>query len=494
MTRREVTLAMSALIACMFVASLSNLLLLTALPSIAADLKATQAHYTWMITAAMLMIAVSTPLWGRLSDIFDPKRLMQGCVALYVAGSLVASTAQTAWVIIACRVCTGICAAGIIVLLQTISAAIMSSRERAGWIGYRAAALSVATLGAPFFGGLVTEHLGWRACFLVGLPFAVVSIALLQRTLHLPPRTVARPRIDWAGAALLALGILALTLWISVTGPNEGFFAPVSLLVAGLGIALLAIFIAVERRAAMPIMPLELLRRRDVLMCVVASATGGVAMFAGAVFLSQYLQIGRGLSPSASGLMALPEAGGSLIASIVTARLISRRGHYKRTLVIGATLMAISFGLLASIGPQTPLWCVAVYIAVLGASLGVTAETLSIVVQNGVPSRLVGTASALVGFFRIAGGMVSIAVFGAILGSRVTGDVAASGAAGFDGRTVPSPGLLPEPLAGVVAAAYADGVAFLYLLCIPVALVMMAALMALPAGTLSDEDPWRQND
>lgn len=489
MTDREVALAMSALIACMFVAMLSNLVVLTAMPRIAADLHATQAHYTWIITSSMLTIAVCTPIWGRISDLLDKKLLMQSCVAGYVCCSFIASLAQAPWVIIACRVGIGICAAGIIVLLQTISAAIMSPLKRARWIGYRAAALSVATVGAPSLGGFVTEHLGWRACFLVGLPFAIASIILLQRTLHLPRRPAKRPQIDWAGALLLALGIIGLMLWVSVAGPNRGYFAPLSLAVLGAGVGLLALAVTVELKVPLPILPLELFRQRDVLLCVIASVAAGVGMFGCAVFLSQYLQIGRGLSPSIAGLMALPEAGGSLVASIFTARVISRHGHYKRTLVVGASMLLAGYVLLASIGTDTSLLLIALYVALLGAGLGVTGETLSIVVQNAVGQSLAGAAGALVAFFRMLGGIGSVAVLGAVLAAQVGTHIAASGVPGFDPHSVPQPTLLPEPLRDVVQAAYAEGIAFVYLLCIPVALIMLIALAALPAGSLSDENP-----
>ncbi|MFW2830947.1 MFS transporter [Sphingomonas sp. ID0503] len=490
MTEREVALAMIALTASLFVAHLSNLIVLTAMPRITADLHATQAHYTWIITASMLTLAVSTPIWGRISDALNKKLLMQVCVAAYVSFSFVASLAPSPWVIIACRVGIGICAAGIIVLMQTISAAIMSSRARARWIGYRAAAMSVATVGAPSIGGFVTEHLGWRACFLIGIPFAIISILLLRRNLHLPPRVAAgRIKVDWIGAILLAAGVIALLLWISVTGPNRGFFSPIGGGLLVLAIALLAVMTLVELRVALPILPLDLFRSRDITLCVIASACAGVGFFGSAVFLAPYLQIGRGLSPSEAGLMALPEAGGSLVASLLTARIISRHGRYKPTLIVGAAILLGGFVLLATIGQTTSFLLVAVYVALVGAGLGVTGETLTIVVQNAAKIGIVGAAGALVGFFRVLGGIAGVAVLGLILTTSVQADITATGVTGFDPSRIPMLPALQPALRTAVEAAYAQGAAIVYLCCIPVALVMLVAMTMLSAGSLSDENP-----
>ena len=489
MTDREVALAMIALIVSMFVAMLSNLVVLTAMPRITADLHATQAHYTWIITSSMLTIAVCTPIWGRISDLLNKKLLMQLCVAGYVLSSFVASLAPAPWVIIACRVGIGICAAGMIVLMQTISAAIMSPRKRAKWIGYRAAAMSVATVGAPSLGGIITEHIGWRACFLVGIPFAVISIVLLQRTLHLPKLETGRIKVDWPGAILLAGGIIGLMMWISVTGPNQGFFSPFSLAVLGAGVLLIVIAVMVELKVSVPILPLDLFRQRDVLLCVLASAGTGIGLFGSAVFLAPYLQIGRGLGPSTAGLMALPEAAGGLIASLLTARVISRHGHYKPTLVVGSIILLAGFLLLSTIGTSTSFVLVGLYVAMVGAGLGVTGETLTIVVQNAVKQGLAGSAGALVAFFRILGGVAGVAVLGAVLSMHVGSEIAQDGIAGFDTHTVPLLSALAEPLRSAVQTAYAHGVAIVYLCCVPVALVILASMFMLSAGSLSDDNP-----
>lgn len=489
MSRRDVSLAMIALIASMFVAMLSNLVVLTAMPRITADLHASQAHYTWIITSSMLTIAVCTPIWGRVSDVLNKKLLMQLCVGGYVLSSIIASVAPSPWVIIACRVGIGICAAGMIVLMQTISAAIMSARERAKWIGYRAAAMSVATVGAPSLGGFVTEHLGWRACFLVGIPFAIISIIMLERTLHLPASTKSRVKVDWLGALLLAAGIISLMVWISVTGPDRGYFSPGGLALLAAGAALLTAAIAVELRVSIPILPLDLFKQRDVLLCVLASAGAGVAFFGSAVFLAPYLQIGRGLSPSTAGLMALPEAGGGLLASLLTARVISRDGRYKPTLIVGSVVLLAGFLLLSTIGETTSFTLIGLYVALVGAGLGVTGETLTIVVQNAVKQGLAGSAGALIAFFRIMGGVAGVAVLGAILTMHVTAEVASGGLAGYNGRTVPLLTALAEPLRSAVQAAYAHGVAVVYLCCVPVALVILCSMLMLGAGSLSDDSP-----
>jgi MFS family permease len=490
MTQREVALAMIALIASMFVAMLSNLVLLTAMPRITAELHATQAHYTWIVTSSMLTIAVCTPIWGRISDLLNKKLLMQVCVGGYVLSSFIASLAPVPILIILCRISIGVCAAGMIVLMQTISVAIMSARERARWIGYRAAAMSVATVGAPSLGGLITEHFGWRACFLVGIPFAVASIILLQKTLHLPPRDRGgKVKIDWLGALLLGTGIVLMMIWVSIAGPNEGWTSPTAWAVFGAGIIVLVISVLFELRVSMPILPLELFRQKEVLLCVLASASAGVGFFASAVFLAQYLQIGRGLGPSTAGLMALPEAAGSLIASLLTARIISRHGHYKPTLMVGSLILVGGFIMLATLTSTTPYVLVGLYVAMVGAGLGVTGETLTIVVQNAVRKGTAGTAGALVAFFRILGGVVGVAALGAILSGHVGREMKAVGYLDYDPHSIPQIWKLTGPLQAAVETAYVHGASLVYLICVPVALVMLVSMYFLPHGSLSDDNP-----
>jgi len=490
MTLREINLAMIALTMSIFVAMLSNLVVLTALPRIVADLKGTQAAYTWIITSSMLTITVCTPIWGRISDLLNKKRLMQLCVVGYVLASVVAGLAPAVWVMIACRVIIGICAGGIIVLMQSISVAITSPRHRAKWIGYRGAVMSVATVGAPSLGGFITEHFGWRWCFFVGVPVAIASIIMVQRTLRLPanpPMPEPRPTVDWAGALLLSCGITAVMLWVSVVGPGAGWMSPQGLALIALGMCILAFTIGFELRVPFPILPVELFRQREVLLCVLAAVGTGIAFFGSSVFLAIYLQIGRGLRPDVAGLMALPEAAGTLIGAMVGSRFIARHGRYRIVIIVGSGMILTGFAVLATIGTTTPLALVGVCVALIGGGLGMAAENLVLVVQTAVASSKVGAAGALVAFFRILGGVLCVAVMGAILSAHVAAEMMHSGVTDYDASSVPNVERLSGALRVLIEAAYAHGASLVYLACVPAALLILGCALLLPERTLEPD-------
>jgi MFS family permease len=490
MSEREVSLSMIALTMSLFVAMLSNLVVLTALPRIVADLRGSQAAYTWIVTASMLTIAVCTPVWGRMSDMVNKKLMIQLSVAGYVLFSVCAGMAPAAWVIIVCRVGIGVSAAGIIVMMQSISADIMAARNRARWIGYRSVAMSVGTVIAPSLGGFITEHFGWRCCFFVGVPFAVASIVMVQRTLRLPaPRGGNLSGIDLPGAILLAAGIVTLMLWVSVVGPDHGRASAFGIMVLLGGALLLGLAIAIELRARAPMLPLELFRQREVLLCVLAGIGTGAGFFGSAVFLAPYLQLGRGLNPSLAGLMALPEAGGAMISALIASRIIARQGRYKNTLIVGALFIVAGFGLLSTLGSATPFIYVGAYVALVGGGLGIVSENLVLVVQNTVKQNRVGSVGALVVFFRMLGGVFSVAILGALLSAHVAAEIGAHGVPGYDPRTVPELAILIEPLRTIVQAAYAHGVAAIYLVCVPPALLVLVSVCLLRERRLATEIP-----
>jgi MFS family permease len=489
MSVRDSQWAMAALTLSLFVANLSNLVVLTALPRIVSDLRGTQGAYTWIITASMLTITVCTPIWGRMSDVLDRKRLIQACVAGYVLASVCAGLAGLIWIIIAARVAIGVCAAGIIVLMQSISVEITNPRDRAKWIGYRGAVMSVASISAPSLGGFVTQHFGWRCCFFISVPIAVASIALLQRTLRLPPhdRTIT-VQVDWLGAALLGGGIVLVMLYISVLGPGRGWFSPAAVGALLTGAAVLVGAILFEMRAARPMLPLELFRQRDVVMCALAGAGTGIALFGSAVFLAIYLQIGRGLSPQTAGLMALPEAAGTFLASLAASRLIARGGRYKSVLIAGGSMVTLGFAGLGTIGSTTPLAIIGVCVALVGAGLGAVSENLVLVVQTLAPRGAAGSSGALVSFFRMLGGVLCVAVLGAVLSSRVAHEVQARGLAHFD-HELPKLATLPATARMILETAYAHGGAAVYWHCVPAGGLILLCAVLLRDRALEDHAP-----
>jgi len=487
MSLRDVNLSMAGLTMALFVAALSNLIVLTALPRIVADLHGNQPAYTWIISASMLTMTVCMPIWGRMSDVVDKKRLIQASVFGYVLASACAGLAASTEVIIGCRIAIGGCASGIIILMQAIAAQITTPRHRAKWIGYQGAAMSVATVGAPTLGGIIAEHLGWRWCFFLAIPVAIVSIGMLQRTLHLPARNATRPRIDWLGALLVAGSVVTLLLWVSLFGPRNGWSSASALFSLIGGCILLVACIAVERRVTAPILPLDLLRTRDVLLGIIGSYATGFAFFSSAVFLALFLQVGRGFSPQVAGLMAGPEALATLLASLISSRFIAHHGRYRRWLIGGAAMVVLGFVLLSTIGTQTPLVFIGLCVALIGGGLGMVAENLTLVVQTSVAAGRVGSAGALVAFFRMIGGVSAVAGLGTLLSYRVVTYTHAHGLALDAGSSLPKLSVLPPASRLILEAAYASGAAWLYLACVPVAAALLACVFLLSNRTLDAE-------
>ncbi|WP_448630364.1 MDR family MFS transporter [Cellulomonas soli] len=496
MTHREVLEALSGILLGMFVSILATSLVSSSLPRIITDLGGSQSAFTWVVTATLLTTTVTTPIWGKLADLFDRKMLIQIALVLSVVSSALAGLSQTTGQLIAARAFQGIGAGGLTALATVLIADIISPRERGRYMGYTGAIMALGMIGGPLIGGVVTDGPGWRWNFFFGLPFAVGAIVVLQRTLHLAPRPRRVVRIDYAGAALLSAGIATLLLWITFVGDSFAWGSWQTAAMVGGSLALLALAVLVESRAAEPIIPLRLFRNRTLVLAVVASISVGIALFGTSVFLSQYMQLARGKTPTQSGLMTIPMVAGMVLASTLSGRYISRSGHYKRFMVAGAITLTAGLALMGTIHYDTEFTLVAVYMAMLGAGVGMLMQNLVLAVQNTLDVQDIGAGTATVAFFRSLGGTVGVSVLGAVLGSRV-GDLIVEGLvrigidpsamAGGTG-TLPDLATLPEPVRVVVESAFGDGIAELFLLAVPVALVSLVAvcfLREVPLGTRS---------
>jgi Na+/melibiose symporter-like transporter len=354
--------------------------------------------------------------------------------------------------------------------------------------------MAVATVGGPLLGGLLvdTSWLGWRWCFYVGVPFAAVALVLLQRTLHLPV-TRRRVRIDYLGAAFLTAGVSGLLIWVTLAGDQFAWASvETALFLAGSVVAIVA-FVVTELRAAEPIVPLRLFRDRTTTLAIVASVAIGVAMFGSTVFLGQYLQISRGYSPTAAGLLTIPMVGGLLVSSTVSGILITRHGRWKRFLVAGSLLVTAGFALLATIDHETNMVLLGVFLFVLGVGIGMTMQNLVLAVQNTVAARDLGAASSAVAFFRSLGGTIGVAVLGAVLDSRV-GQLTAQGLAGVPGAAQGSGGAgladladAPPAVRALIAAAYGDATGRIFAVSAVVAVVAVAAIVFIREVALRTE-------
>ncbi|ALO09788.1 Putative transporter [Streptomyces venezuelae] len=483
MTHRQIMEALSGLLLGMFVAILSSTIVSNALPQIITDLGGGQSAYTWVVTAALLAMTATTPLWGKLADLFSKKLLVQAALVIYVAGSVVAGLSQSTGMLIACRVVQGIGVGGLTALSQIILAAMIAPRERGRYSGYLGATFAVATVGGPLLGGVITDTdwLGWRWCFYVGVPFAIIALIVLQKTLNLP--VVKRQvKVDWAGAFFISAAVSLLLVWVTFAGDKYDWMSwQTAVMVLG-SIALGGIFVLVESKASEPIIPLRLFRNRTITLASLASLFVGVAMFAGTVFFSQYFQLARNESPTMSGVLTIPMIAGLFVSSTVSGLIITKTGKWKAWLVSGGALAAGGLGMLGTIRYDTTYWHIAIFMAVLGLGLGMMMQNLVLCTQNQVDPADLGAASSVVTFFRSLGGAVGVSALGAVMAHRVTDYVkegmaelgpkaaAAMGQSG-SGSGIPDMDKLPGPIRTVMESAYGHGVGDVFLYSAPFALL-----------------------
>ncbi|MGW2819306.1 MFS transporter [Streptomyces sp. NPDC001415] len=483
MTHRQIMEALSGLLLGMFVAILSSTIVSNALPHIISDLGGGQSAYTWVVTASLLAMTATTPLWGKLSDLFSKKLLVQIALVIYVSGSIVAGLSQSSGMLIACRVVQGIGVGGLSALAQIIMAAMISPRERGRYSGYLGATFAVATVGGPLLGGLITDTdwLGWRWCFYVGVPFAIIALIVLQKTLKLP--VVKRDvKVDWTGAFLISAAVSLLLVWVTFAGNKYDWISWQTYAMVGGSIVLGALFVLAESKASEPIIPLRLFRNRTITLASLASLFVGVAMFAGTVFFSQYFQLARGKTPTMSGVMTIPMIGGLFVASTVSGQVITKTGKWKAWLVSGGVLVTAGLGLLGTMRYDTPYWHLSIYMALMGLGIGMMMQNLVLCTQNQVSPADLGSASSVVVFFRSLGGAVGVSALGAVMANRVTHYVtdgltalgpqgAAAAKSGGGSGTIPDLATLPAPIRTVIESAYGHGVGDVFLYAAPCALL-----------------------
>ncbi|MFF0657749.1 MDR family MFS transporter [Micromonospora tulbaghiae] len=497
MSKRQTLEALSGLLLVLFVAMLSSTVVSTALPKIIGALNGSQTQYTWVVTATLLTATATTPIWGKLADLFNKKLLIQVAIVVFLVGSIAAGFAQSAGQLIAARAFQGIGVGGLQALVQVAIAAMIPPRERGRYNGYLGGVMALATVGGPLLGGLIvdTSWLGWRWCFFVGVPVAAVALFLLQITLNLPTVRRDNVKIDYLGATLIAAGVSVLLIWISFVDDSFAWASWQTGAMVGGSVLLLALAVWVEARAAEPVVPLHIVRERTTALAILGSLAVGMAMFGGAVFLGQYFQIGRGYSPTEAGLLTIPMMAGVLISSIVAGRMITATGKIKPYIVFGSVVLVIGFAMLGTIDHETSLVLVGLAMFIVGVGVGMTMQNLVLAVQNTVALSDIGAASASVAFFRSLGGTIGVSVLGAVLARRVTdritGDLAAAGipASGGGGGSTLNLDALPEPVRQIVRAAYGDATGHIFLISAAIAVVgIVAALLLRPVTLRSSLD------
>ena len=493
MTHRQVLESLSGLLMGLFVAVLASTVVSTSLPKIISDLKGDQTAYTWVVVSTLLATTVSTPIWGKFADLFNRKMLVQVSLVVFVVGSALAGLSENTDTLIVFRVLQGLGAGGLLSLVQVIISDIISPRERGRYVGLLGAVIAVGTAGGPLLGGLITDSIGWRWNFYVSVPFAIVGLILIQRTLRLPKRPARKVSIDYAGALLIAAGVSLLLIWVSLAGNQFEWNSPISWGMAVGSVLLLVAAVIVEINVKEPILPMGLFKDRTFTLVVVASLTVGVALFSSSVFLSQYWQLSRGANPTQSGLLSLPQVIGSLVASTLIGVVISRTGKWKRWMVLGASLLTVGLAMMSTIRLDTEIVFVSIYLALMGLGLGMVMQNLVLVVQNSVDVRQLGAASSAVAFFRSLGGTLGVSVLGAVLASRVS-TIVGEGIGAIDAPagelkalatgTIPNVSELSKPVRDLVEGAYGQGIGEIFLIAAPLAFVTLLAIIFLPKAEL----------
>ncbi len=459
MTRRQL-LTFSGLLMAMLLASLDQTIVSTALPTIVRDLGGLD-QLSWVVTAYLLTATVSTPVWGRASDLYGRKTLFQASISVFLAGSALSGVAGSLGELIAFRALQGLGAGGLMTLAMAIVADIVSPRERGRYQGYIQMVFVLASVAGPLLGGLFAEHLSWRWVFYVNLPIGAAALATITSTLDQPGER-SRARIDYTGAALLA-GALSSVLLVTTWGGREYAWGSAEVIgLSGLAAALLIGFVAQERRAPEPLLPLRLFREPvfNVVSLVLFLTT--FAFFAAIVFMPVFLQVVTGASATSSGLLLLPLLLATTITTGVIGRIITRTGRYKLFPAIGLSLMAVGLILFAQMDAGTSRATASAFMVVFGLGFGMVSQVLVVAIQNAVDRRDIGIATASANLFRALGGSVGVAVFGAV----------------FAGGIDSSPGVDPAA-AHASPSAVADSLQSVFGLAAPIAILGALAVLLL---------------
>jgi len=475
--RREVLIVLPGLLLALILAMLDQLVVSTALPRIVGDLGGLN-HLSWVVTAYVLASTITTPLYGKLGDLYGRKRLLITAVVIFLVGSALSGQAHSMDQLIAFRALQGLGAGGLMVGAIATIGDLVSPRERGQYMGYMMAAMMVAMIAGPLVGGYITDTLSWRWIFYINMPVGGAALAYIIATLHLPRLRVAH-KIDYLGAGILAAGATAIVL-VTTWGGNQyawGSAPIVSLIVVG--VLATAAFIWWENRAVEPILPMHVFRNRNFTIATAMSFLLGLAMFGAMTFLPLYQQTIQKASPTVSGLMLIPMMLGSTVTSLIAGQVTVRTGRYKALPIIGGAVMTVGMLLLAHLGPATSRWTSAAFFVIFGIGMGFLMQITTLIAQNSVDARDMGVASSSRSFFQQIGGSIGVSIFGVVfyralrssMAARLHGPLPASFGSQLNPQQV---GTMHGPLLQAILASISHGIDTVFIWATPATVIVFA--------------------
>ena len=471
---RRLWFVLGALMLTMLLAALDQTIVSTALPRITSELNGL-GQLSWVVTAYLLTSTASTPIWGKISDLYGRKIMLQSAIVIFLIGSALAGAAQSMSWLIVTRGIQGLGGGGLMVLAIAVIADVIPPRERGRYTGLFGGVFAVSSIAGPLLGGFFVDNLSWRWIFYINLPLGIAAMFVIAAALQVPRRRVEHS-IDVLGAVLMVGGVSLLLLVVEWGGNRYDWGSPTILLMSTLALGLLVAFVIVELRSREPLVPMSLFANR-----IFSTTSGigfilGLAMFGAIIFVPLYLQLVTGATPTQAGLQMVPMMAGMLSASIISGRLISRFGRYKVFPIFGMGIATFAMYLMSSLQVDTPYWQLAIAMTLLGIGMGNVMQVLIIAVQNSVHPRDVGVATSGSTFFRSMGGTIGTALFGAVMTSQLMARLTASlpadasGSLSLDQLTsnMTSIAALPEPVRNMVLESFTGALDRVFLTAVPI--------------------------
>jgi EmrB/QacA subfamily drug resistance transporter len=503
LSHKQILVVLAGLMAGMFLAALDQSIVGTALPQIVSEFNSLD-KLSWVVTAYLLTSTASTPLWGKISDLYGRRPLFIAAIVTFLAGSVLSALAQNIEELIGFRAVQGLGAGGLMSLAFATIGDVIPPRERGKYMGYFGAVFGLSSVAGPLLGGLLTDGPGWRWIFWINLPIGLVALGIVAAVLKLP-HVKRSHKIDYLGASVITAAVTTLLLAISWSGPDNGWDSGTTIALLVAAVALSVTFVFVELKVAEPIIPMDLFKGRIFSGYAGYAFLLGFAMFGALIFLPLYLQAVKDMSPTRSGLALLPMIVGIFSASIPSGQLMSKTGRYKIYPIISAVLVGGAMVMLSTIAMDTPYWQLAIYMFVMGAGLGLSMQITVTAAQNSVPRQHMGTATSTMTFFRSMGGAIGTAVYGAVLTSRLTdhlGDIVPQTAQNMVGmlakaaNSVDALHALQQPMKGWALLGLVQAMGDVFLVSLPFLVIALVLAIITPEQRLAgrnDNQPKDEN-